>query len=515
MTVPRPRRTVVGAAARGELLRMPKTSRREVLSKVTEGKVLAFEAWLRAGGTEFAGVQVRIRPGHPGVGVFANKSFRPGEVVFSVPRKLCIEVPLPTPQAPRAVLARAATAWAPEFACGPLASPPPAAALLALAERLLRERSAAAAPHAEHMALLAGPSQLHPLHCPWPAELLAASPLLSGLYRALEAQSSSCLQLLAEEPDWERRCWALSIAWSLAMELDTKEESEVLALVPLADLLSPWSPRHSDDSLWTCVIEERGDAVAAVADRPISRGEELTRLLANQSDGLLLCRHGQAAKAPALNTANEAAVSVPPEVVCQAPTRQAGGATPELISARAAVLERHGWLDLRQPLLFAVPRELRPRGGLRALSRLLALRTPEEVADWEHRIFWMDAPDSRRLQPEELGAGRERNAWRLVSGWLAGELPRRSESAEVFLDGLQKWKDLPELANAVASVVVGEVTALEECQGFAARRAAKRRWADAVGPVAAREPREPGRPRPVVLGGPPPLRIQASRPHRR
>ena len=61
-----------------------------------------------------------------------------------------------------------------------------------------------------------------------------------------------------------------------------------------------------------------------------------------------------------------------------------------------AVLSRHGW-DLHQGLLFRVPRELRPSGGLLALARLLSLESPEAVAEEEEKIFWMDRKGAEGL----------------------------------------------------------------------------------------------------------------------
>lgn len=459
---------LMGEKKKGPLL----TEHRDPASRIGD-----FKKWLRAGGARFDGVDIRKTWDGVELGVFATRSFREDEVILEVPRRLCIETPFPgvmnLPEDER-VLARAASGKEADA----MSHRDALDSMVALSRALLHERkSEANSDFAPYIDLLPDPPRLHSLSTKWPRSLAEVSPVLARMHDTITQRDLQCLDLLSEESDWQKRCWALSAVNTRAFDLSALGDKRCLSMVPLVDLVNHWTPMHPQDEGWSTFYEERGDAVAIVAARPIGRGEELTILYDEKSDAELLCQYGIAPPMTGMNQFNKAGFQVPPSALCLQPDGSGGVPDPLLISARAGVLERHGWEDLKAPLLFSVPHDMRPRGGLLALARLLSLDTAEEVVEQEPRIFWMDTAESPRLLSEDMNPVHERRAWRLLASWLSDALAEDTEKAAVFMDGLSEWADsAPFLANAVGAVVVGEIQTLEESAEKAESRSRRVQW---------------------------------------
>ncbi|CAE8716389.1 unnamed protein product, partial [Polarella glacialis] len=374
-----------------------------------------------------------------------------GELVMSVPRSLCLEVPLlasraaaatttpPTTSKTAATTATTATATAtavtrtapttataatttatttpttpttavttPTSSClaraaGCVDGPRDASDLLGseagrcaaskLAAMLIVEQQLGSASlFAPYLALLPESAPPQPLTLPWPTTNMELSPLLSHEHKASCKLSDACLSLLEQEESLQtasitRKRWGLSSVLCRSFSL-TNSASPTLAMVPLLDVLNHWTPKPYHAVPWTCHFEEHKDAVVMLADRDIQPGEELTHLYSASSDSKLLCRYGIAPAAPALNMFNEAVISVPSSLLSEPASNSAALAVaPELEAARTAAVKEHGWVDLSKPLLFLLPRDLRPQGALLALARLLALGSDEEVVRLKGQIF--------------------------------------------------------------------------------------------------------------------------------
>mmetsp|Transcript_111056 Transcript_111056/g.313239 ORF Transcript_111056/g.313239 Transcript_111056/m.313239 type:complete len:565 (-) Transcript_111056:22-1716(-) len=435
-------------------------------------KIANFEGWLRAAGARIDGVKVRASKA-AGLGVFATRRFRHGDILAEVPRSICIEVPFPGSEPHRGqVLEQAAS----EIEADVLYDEPSRNALVSVSARLLTERRAGAASrHAPYVELLPEPPALHPIASPWPARLVEASPLLARMYRTLATRDAFCLDALAaEDPVWKWGRWALGAVWTRAFELFDGTTGQNLGIVPLLDLANHWTPRSLDDAPWSCTYEERGDVVVLLAERAIAAGEELTLLYDDKSDAALLCQYGIAPPAPALNLANEAALVVQPSVLCATPDGSAGCAEASLVSARAATLERHGWRDLQRPLLFSVPKDTKASGGLIALARLLALESADEIEQQEGRFFWMDAAGGQKLRSRDIDPDCERRAWAFVHTWTSEACKQAAIDASNFMDGLASLGDDRPLGEALGAVLCGEVVVLENVMQDALTRSQRR-----------------------------------------
>eukprot|EP00435_Cladocopium_sp_Y103_P029045 s1166_g7.t1 len=374
-----------------------------------EQQLSAFREWLKQGSVDLRGVRLRRSP-LGGLGLFAARDFEEGDVIFEVPRKLCIEVAtqnFDVSDEPN-VLWRAAQSYDVDAFLDPLAKK----AVLSLSQRLLLERQEGAISHfAEYLAVLPDPPSLHPLQLRWPNNLVLGSALLSRMHSTILERDTACMEeLLAFERVWKGRLWALSTVWTRAVHLVDGDDTEKLALVPLMDFMNHWTLGSGTTETWSCFYEVRPDGdVAVLAERPISKGEELTFLYGEFSDAQLLCNYGICPDMPGRNAWDEAPVSIGPYVL----TSPAGATAPEgsLVATRAACLSRHGW-TLEGSLIFTVPQDLRPSGGLLALARLLSLETVEELQEMEDRIFWMDTPGFTEILQSRLRRHRRLRARR-------------------------------------------------------------------------------------------------------
>lgn len=423
-----------------------------------------FEVWLRAGGAIFD--DVRIGGVKGGLGVYTTRRFREGEVIFSVPRKLCLEVPLLEDAiGGQGVFSQAGNPLEQDVLNCVLGRE----SLVAAASGLLRERRAGpVSNYAPYIALLPDPPPLHPLAEQWPKGFAEKSPLLERFHRTVSVRDDACVEKLSQEPVWKRRKWALGAVWTRAFELEAPQgDGKMLAMVPLADLVNHWTPHSRDDRGWSCRFDEGPEDVTMIAERDVSKGEELSQLYDEKSDAILLCQYG-IPTLPGLNVSNRAPLVVPSAAVCL-PLEPDGVAEPALISARAAALSRHGW-DLRVPLIFAVPQATDPEGGLLALARILALPSPEEVEANEHLVFWMEGQtaEAPRLEPAV-----ERRAWGIIAAWERAALTDVTSAAAAFFnaaDGAEARGESAQLTSALAAALAGEVMALEAALDEATRR---------------------------------------------
>ncbi|CAJ1326858.1 unnamed protein product [Effrenium voratum] len=424
-----------------------------------EQQMKKFREWLKEGGVDLQGVRFRQSAG--GWGLFAGRAFREGEVVFEVPRDLCIEVPAANFELGEddLVFARAAR----EEDADARLSPEQKEAVLSLSRQLLERRK----NNEPYMAVLPDPPALHPLQLRWAPKLAAGSRLLQRMHATIQERDEACMEeLLPVERVWKSRAWALGAVWTRAVRLPSR-----LALVPLMDFVNHWTPSDRTTETWSCSYDVAKDSVVVLAERRISKGEELTFLYGHFSDAQLLCNYGIPVGSPGRNAFDEAAVSIGPYVLMSSPdSTESNPAVPALVSARAACLARHGWaLEIQRPLLFPVPRELRPSGGLLALARLLSLESAEEVEEWEHRIFWMDTPGAAAPTLPPL---TEERAWRRVAAWLEEAFASTTHSASDFTDEMRSWPEEVErqLAESVTAVLVGEAAVLARAKEAAEAR---------------------------------------------
>ncbi|CAJ1413517.1 unnamed protein product [Effrenium voratum] len=427
--------------------------------KREEQQMKKFREWLKEGGVDLQGVRFRQSAG--GWGLFAGRAFREGEVVFEVPRDLCIEVPAANFELGEddLVFARAAR----EEDADARLSPEQKEAVLSLSRQLLERRK----NNEPYMAVLPDPPALHPLQLRWAPKLAAGSRLLQRMHATIQERDEACMEeLLPVERVWKSRAWALGAVWTRAVRLPSR-----LALVPLMDFVNHWTPSDRTTETWSCSYDVAKDSVVVLAERRISKGEELTFLYGHFSDAQLLCNYGIPVGSPGRNAFDEAAVSIGPYVLMSSPdSTESNPAVPALVSARAACLARHGWaLEIQRPLLFPVPRELRPSGGLLALARLLSLESAEEVEEWEHRIFWMDTPGAAAPTLPPL---TEERAWRRVAAWLEEAFASTTHSASDFTDEMRSWPEEVErqLAESVTAVLVGEAAVLARAKEAAEAR---------------------------------------------
>lgn len=423
-----------------------------------EQQLSAFREWLKQGSVDLGAVRLRRSP-MGGLGLFAARDFEEGDVIFEVPRNLCIEVGtknFDVSDEPN-VLWRAAQSYDVDAFLDPSAKK----AVLSLSQRLLLERQkGAASSFAEYLAVLPDPPSLHPLQLRWPKELVVGSALLSRMHSTILERDTACMEeLLAFERVWKGRLWALSSVWTRAVHL-VGDDSEKLALVPLMDFMNHWTPESGTTETWSCFYEVQPDANAVVvlAERRISKGEELTLLYGEFSDAQLLCNYGICPDMPGRNAWDEAPVSIGPYVL----TSPATASAPEgsLVAARAACLSRHGW-TLEGSLIFTVPQDLRPSGGLLALARLLSLETVEEVEEMEDRIFWMDTPGGEAKEP--LNLALEERAWQRIIEWLEEAFQTSSRAASDATDAFARAVPRSterRMAEALSAVLLGEATVL-------------------------------------------------------
>eukprot|EP00434_Breviolum_minutum_P001602 symbB.v1.2.001415.t1/scaffold74.1/size352168/8 len=431
---------------------------------------------------DLRGIRIRRSVRCGGLGLFATRDFDEGEVIFEIPRELCIEVK--SEDFDRAdeptVLWRAAQNYDVDAFLDAKAKK----AVLALSQQLLLERQqGSTSKFAEYLAVLPDPSALNPLQERWPPELEnVGGKLLSRMHRTIYDRDNACMEdLLPFERVWKTRLWSLSSVWTRAVQLEN-ESNQHLALVPLMDFINHWIPSEGSTETWSCYYEVFSDAVAVLAERQIARGEELTFLYGQFSDAQLLCNYGICPDLPGRNAWDEAPVSIGPYVLTSPAWEEAPDGS--LVAARAALwpkkliffrtkdracLSRHGW-TLEGTLIFTVPKDIRPSGGLLALARLLSLETVEEVEKMEDQIFWMDLPGGAAKEPLDLSL--EERAWERILEWLDEALQKATMMASDATDQMLQWPmgTSRDLAEALASVQVGEAAALARSKDAALAR---------------------------------------------
>eukprot|EP00929_Paragymnodinium_shiwhaense_P087088 TRINITY_DN47393_c0_g1_i1.p1 TRINITY_DN47393_c0_g1~~TRINITY_DN47393_c0_g1_i1.p1 ORF type:complete len:563 (+),score=90.99 TRINITY_DN47393_c0_g1_i1:104-1792(+) len=435
----------------------------------------SFMKWLEKNGAMLDKVKLEQKQDGSGAfSVFARRDMEEGEVICEVPRKLALKVPIVfPPESADGVLAEASPKEEPDV----LNTPEERKALQTLAQRLCDERrQGGQSKWAPYINMLPDPVALHPLSEAWPDDFVRQSYLLQRFYRTVAERDEAVLEAL-DETVYKRRRWAVNAIWTRAQVLETSNGGTVLAIVPFIDMFNQWTLQEgTTGEPWACHFEEFGKLVGMVADRPIRCGEELLALYDQNSDAVLLGQYGIMPAVPGANAWNRAGVPLDPSVICCPVKTRDGTEEPAesgLVSARAAALTRHGWADLRSPLLFQLPDDARPEGGLLALARLLALPSSEAIDEWEHRIFSMDASGGDKLDEFDFERSWEQRAWELVGRWTHECRQTTFRNSEDMVERFEDPQDpLSDLAEAIAGVLVGEVEVLDEAERTAISRAA-------------------------------------------
>lgn len=213
---------------------------------------------------------------------------------------------------------------------------------------------------------------------PWPAEVLATSPLLERLYKEASLCNAMCLELIAgllPGTSSELHRWALAAVITRNFEL---KDPGAIGLLPFLDLFNHCSPSSFGRPSWTCSYQKRGDSLAMVADRAVAPEELLTFVYASVPDAELLVQYGIPPRPPGENMHNVAGLLVTSAVL---------GSPGPLRRARSDVLRQQGWDDQTKPLLFVIPTDLLNDGALLALARLLVLESADEVDSLGPALF--------------------------------------------------------------------------------------------------------------------------------
>lgn len=214
-----------------------------------------------------------------GTGVFAEKDFEPGEFVVSVPKALCIH-------GIRRLLSQGAEV---------------ATAAALLRESRLAEKSA----FASYIASLPTWSDLKSHPFMWQrsdtSAMFAALHQSPGVTRRLrlakmQAAASTQALLAAGATDCQQEArWALAVVRSRAFPLDA--QSSELVLCPLLDLLNHHTQGSDRPHGAACgFLRTDEKTFGMVAERPVSRGEELCHLYVMCSSAELFANYGFAPK---------------------------------------------------------------------------------------------------------------------------------------------------------------------------------------------------------------------------
>ncbi|CAE7502746.1 TIC20-V [Symbiodinium microadriaticum] len=263
-----------------------------------------------------------------GLGVFATRSFSPGELVCRIPADALI---LPGDLASRDMD-------------------------LALAETLLSELSAGAdSEFAPYIQSLPGGKDLAPLHpLSWPSELQGeayVAELMRGTLNGCCTLSARLSQGLALAHGLAARgfsnsqvLWALTAVDSRSFNLRAGPGGAVRAMVPLIDLLNTFVPVASGPACWNCQFSGDVDSGAELkAVSQIQPGDELTHLYSELSSAALWASYGFVPDEPMENPHEAALIDVPLE-------EEAVSSHKDLLGSLAP---RH-WRD-EKTLLFEVP----------------------------------------------------------------------------------------------------------------------------------------------------------------
>jgi len=371
--------------------------------------------WLRAGGAQgLDGVDVRLSEVDGcGFGLFAARAFQPGEMVVSVPERLCLLGKPLAKETGHSHLASGVTAAAAAF---------------------LREcRDMGRSRFAPYIASLPQACDLRSHPFLWPrgssfrrgalAGLLAAAPRTRRRLRLAKLRAADGARTLlatgAARTDEEAR-WALAVVRSRAFPVGTGGNP---ALCPLLDLLNHHTPMPDSAPAAAChYVRLDSGAVGMVAVREVSPCEELRHIYALCPSADLLAGYGFA---PAGGNAGlEACLLEVP-----AAALQSGGS--EASAARAEALGRRGlWRGRRRgrPLLLPLAGSPGLDGGLLLpVARLAVLPSAAIVRELEAEVL-----DARRHLASE---SHEAAARAMASCWLVAQRTRAEAAVGCPISG--------------------------------------------------------------------------------
>eukprot|EP00930_Biecheleria_cincta_P016417 TRINITY_DN13359_c0_g1_i1.p1 TRINITY_DN13359_c0_g1~~TRINITY_DN13359_c0_g1_i1.p1 ORF type:complete len:227 (+),score=23.95 TRINITY_DN13359_c0_g1_i1:80-760(+) len=158
-----------------------------------QASVHAFESWLRASGAKLDGVCAADAGDQRGLCVFAQRAFKEGDLVLSVPRKLCIEVPVHRGDVSSRESRFLTTASESRYR----SSCESVQAFTDLSVQLLEQKALGdASAYASYLSLLPDCLPLHPLMHRWPQGMLRKSQALALHFDSDQELYAACHKVM-------------------------------------------------------------------------------------------------------------------------------------------------------------------------------------------------------------------------------------------------------------------------------------------------------------------------------